>query len=285
MLSHDNLTWDANAFVQFIKDEGVIADLGPDQVYLSYLPLSHIAALLLDFMLAAVSGGSIYFATPDALSGGLLPLLQQTRPTFFFGVPRVWEKIMDAMKAKGAAGSETQKKIAAAAKAVGLARNMGLAESGGQTTGLSCADEVKYLLCKAVVFAKIKATLGLREAEDVFTPHNQRSREHVFPCIPLYSPVPLYSSSLYSRGALKTLHNTGVSRPQVGAFMSQARPRPMHRLRLGRRAPLQGGDALLLVDRHANHRGLRHERDHRLHDVVGLPVKDQARRQEIVEAL
>ena len=69
-------------------------------------------------MLGAVSGGSIYFATPDALSGGLLPLLQQTRPTFFFGVPRVWEKIMDAMKAKGAAGSETQKKIAAAAKAV-----------------------------------------------------------------------------------------------------------------------------------------------------------------------
>ena len=66
---------------------------------------------------------------------------------------------MDAMKAKGAAGSETQKKIAAAAKAVGLARNLGLAESGGKASGLSCADEVKYLLCKAVVFARSRLVL------------------------------------------------------------------------------------------------------------------------------
>ena len=65
----------------------MLADFGPEQVYLSYLPLSHIAALLLDFMFAAVSGGSIYFATPDALSGGLLDCCccsqQQTRPTIF----------------------------------------------------------------------------------------------------------------------------------------------------------------------------------------------------------
>lgn len=161
MLSHDNLTWDARAFVQLAQAEHVVTTFGPEQVFLSYLPLSHIAALLLDFMMGAISGGSIHFATPDALSGGLLPLLQQTRPTFFFGVPRVWEKVMDAMKAKGAAGSDGQKKIAAAAKAIGLARNTGLAESGGRSCGLSCVDELKYMLFKAIVFAKIKKTLGL----------------------------------------------------------------------------------------------------------------------------
>ena len=53
--------------------------LGPEQVFLTYLPLSHIAAQLLDLMMACVSGGTLYFATPDALSGGLLPLLQQAQ--------------------------------------------------------------------------------------------------------------------------------------------------------------------------------------------------------------
>ena len=160
MLSHDCLTWDANAAVDFFTTN-FKHPFGPDQVFLSYLPLSHIAAQVLDFMMAVQSGGCLYFATPDALSGGLLPLLQQTRPTFFFGVPRVWEKVMDAMKAKSAAGSPTQKKIALAAKAVGLARNLGLIESGGVTSGQSCVDTLKYFVFKAIVFKKVKKTLGL----------------------------------------------------------------------------------------------------------------------------
>ena len=105
------------------------------QVFLSYLPLSHIAAMELDVMFHCATGGQIYFATPDALSGGLLPLLQQSRPTFFFAVPRVWEKMMDGIKAKSAENSDTKKKIAIAAKACGLSRNMSLAQTGGESSG------------------------------------------------------------------------------------------------------------------------------------------------------
>ena len=86
-------------------------------------------------MFHCATGGQIYFATPDALSGGLLPLLQQSRPTFFFAVPRVWEKMMDSMKAKSAENSDTKKKIAIAAKACGLSRNMSLAQTGGESSG------------------------------------------------------------------------------------------------------------------------------------------------------
>lgn len=160
MLSHDNLTWDVTAGLEAVwVNQGV--RMGPEQVFLSYLPLSHIAAQVLDLMMACGSGGSICFATPDALSGGLLPLLQQSRPTFFFGVPRVWEKIMDAMKAKSAAGSPLQKKIALAAKQIGLKRNLALAETAGCDTRLSCAEMVKYVLFKALVYGKVKKTLGL----------------------------------------------------------------------------------------------------------------------------
>lgn len=46
MLSHDNLTWDVKAAFQIIREEtGVV--MGTEQVYLSYLPLSHIAAQVL----------------------------------------------------------------------------------------------------------------------------------------------------------------------------------------------------------------------------------------------
>lgn len=160
MLSHDNLTWDVAAGLAGLKrDYGVT--MGPEQVFLSYLPLSHIAAQVLDLMMACGSGGALYFATPDALSGGLLPLLQQTRPTFFFGVPRVWEKMMDAMKAKSAGSSDGQKKIALLAKQVGLLHNQGLAATGGKSAGDGCGGGLKYLLFKAIVYKKVKKTLGL----------------------------------------------------------------------------------------------------------------------------
>jgi len=111
-------------------------------------------------MVACSTGGSIWFATPDALKGGLLPLLQQIRPTFLFGVPRVWEKIMDAMKAKGANNSYLKTKIADWAKNIGLHRNNSLALSGGSSPGFY-SNIGLYWLFNKLVYSKIKNLLGL----------------------------------------------------------------------------------------------------------------------------
>lgn len=43
-------------------------------------------------------GGHLYFANPDALQGSLISTLREVRPTFFLGVPRVWEKIYEEMQ-------------------------------------------------------------------------------------------------------------------------------------------------------------------------------------------
>jgi long-chain-fatty-acid--CoA ligase ACSBG len=60
---------------------------------ISYLPLSHIAAQMLDMHMPMKSGCQVYFAQPDALKGSLGATLKEVRPSTFFGVPRVWEKI------------------------------------------------------------------------------------------------------------------------------------------------------------------------------------------------
>ena len=63
------------------------------QIMITYLPLSHIAAQMLDMHMPMKTGCHIYFAQPDALKGSLGATLKDVRPTVFFGVPRVWEKI------------------------------------------------------------------------------------------------------------------------------------------------------------------------------------------------
>ena len=163
MLSHDNLTWDIQKFISTIFNK-TGKQMGNEQVLLSYLPLSHIAAQMLDFMIGCCTGGSIYFATSDALKGGLLPLLQQVRPTFLFGVPRVWEKIMDAMKEKSVNNNCIKNKIVNCAKYVGLNANNSLANSGGEDKG--CYHKLGiYWLFNKLVYNKIKKLLGLDRCE------------------------------------------------------------------------------------------------------------------------
>jgi len=40
----------------------------------------------------------MFFADPSALQGSLVETLKDVRPTFFFSVPRVWEKIDEKLK-------------------------------------------------------------------------------------------------------------------------------------------------------------------------------------------
>ena len=69
---------------------------------------------------------TVYFANKDALKGGLLKTLLEVRPTRFLGVPRVWEKMAEKMKAVGAEAGYVKRTIASWAKSVGLERHMDL---------------------------------------------------------------------------------------------------------------------------------------------------------------
>jgi long-chain-fatty-acid--CoA ligase ACSBG len=89
MISHDNLCYT----VRYI---GELSNLVPyNERIISYLPLSHIAAQLLDIFIPMHFGATIYFANPDALKGSLNRTMTEVKPTYFLGVPRVWEKIQE----------------------------------------------------------------------------------------------------------------------------------------------------------------------------------------------
>ena len=61
------------------------------------MPLSHVAANIMDLFMATQCLGTVYFANRDALKGTLVSTLKEALPTVFFGVPRVWEKVQEKM--------------------------------------------------------------------------------------------------------------------------------------------------------------------------------------------
>lgn len=67
---------------------------------ISYLPLNHIAAQMIDIYLSTSIGATVTFADKKALKGSLAKTLSHVKPTIFLGVPRVWEKIMEGVQKK-----------------------------------------------------------------------------------------------------------------------------------------------------------------------------------------
>ena len=64
--------------------------------WVSYLPLAHIAERMFSIYTPIYSVGHVHFC-PDAAQ--LVRVVGNVRPTAFFGVPRVWEKIRAGIQA------------------------------------------------------------------------------------------------------------------------------------------------------------------------------------------
>ncbi|XP_040183169.1 long-chain-fatty-acid--CoA ligase ACSBG2 isoform X2 [Rana temporaria] len=159
MLSHDNITWTATAAGKTIH---LREATDQQETVVSYLPLSHIAAQMIDIWLTMKHGGATYFAQPDALKGSLANTLREVRPTAFMGVPRVWEKMQEKMKAVGAKSSTIKRKVATWAKGVGLETNL------KRMSGAS-PQPMKYHVAKKLVFKKVRKALGLDRCSKCYT--------------------------------------------------------------------------------------------------------------------
>ncbi|VTJ68649.1 Hypothetical predicted protein [Marmota monax] len=114
------ITWMAGAVV---RDLELTATPEHQEVVVSYLPLSHIAAQMMDMWVPIKIGAVIYFAESDALKGTLVHTLKEIKPTIFLGVPRIWEKMHDTIKENLAKASSLRKKAFTWAKDTGLKVN------------------------------------------------------------------------------------------------------------------------------------------------------------------
>lgn len=151
LLSHDNCTW---TFKTIIESSQL---LGDNERTVSYLPLSHSAAQQLDIFAAVLSKAEVYFADEKALQGSLVNTLKEARPTFFFGVPRVFEKMEEKIRAIGGNKSGWQKSIAEWAKRVGYKNSFNQLQNRRTT--------FSYSIVKRIIFDKIKEGLGLDQCK------------------------------------------------------------------------------------------------------------------------
>jgi long-chain-fatty-acid--CoA ligase ACSBG len=120
MISHDNITWTTgimvDCYIPFDNNDRCA----------SYLPLSHIAAQVADIHVPMRVGGCTYFCQPDDMKKGTLTnTLKDVEPTYFFGVPRVWEKIQEKMVQIGRDNSSVLKALSSWAKTLGTKHSDG----------------------------------------------------------------------------------------------------------------------------------------------------------------
>eukprot|EP00095_Tigriopus_kingsejongensis_P001784 maker-scaffold225_size250570-snap-gene-1.15 protein:Tk01784 transcript:maker-scaffold225_size250570-snap-gene-1.15-mRNA-1 annotation:"long-chain-fatty-acid-- ligase acsbg2-like isoform 1" len=139
MLSHDNIVYTTQTLMTMYDFKSQA------ETIVSYLPLNHIAAQIIDLWLGLFCESTIHFADKKALKGTLLTTLREARPTRFFGVPRVWEKFMEAISDQEVKESSGYRK-----KIVDYFKEAGVNHYIRGGTGLL------YFLGDGVVYKKIK---------------------------------------------------------------------------------------------------------------------------------
>jgi long-chain acyl-CoA synthetase len=97
--SHNNIMWTLESVQRFwaIQNERLV----------SYLPLAHVAERFTSQWRGIKDGHEVWLCPDPNL---LLPFLVEARPTFFVGVPRVWEKLMAGLQAGIAAEPDEAKR-------------------------------------------------------------------------------------------------------------------------------------------------------------------------------
>jgi long-chain acyl-CoA synthetase len=150
MLSHENLAWTARALL----DVGGKAD---EETSLSYLPLSHIAEQMATIHMPTTGGSTVFFA--ESIEK-LADNLKEARPTMFFGVPRIWEKLHAGVAAKLAEVAGVKKRL------VDWARGVCTEVNARRDRDLPVPRllDAQYRLAHKLVIGKLRAALGFDRA-------------------------------------------------------------------------------------------------------------------------
>jgi len=148
VLTHGNLLSNVEAGLRALP-------LGPDDIFLSFLPLSHVFERTGGQCTALYLGAATYYAeaiekVPDNL--------REVRPTVVLSVPRLYEKMHDRVSARVAGGSAIRRRLFEAAIAAGRERYA--AEREGRRVG--AVLRARSSVYDRLVLRKIREGVGGR---------------------------------------------------------------------------------------------------------------------------
>jgi long-subunit acyl-CoA synthetase (AMP-forming) len=128
---------------------------------ISWLPMAHIAERACSHYLPIMLG---FTTTCCPNPREVVAYLPEVHPTWFFAVPRIWEKLKAAMEAAFAAEQDEARRQATE-WALGVGLKKVRAEQAGEELPPELAEE--YAKADELVLSKIRARLGLDEVESV----------------------------------------------------------------------------------------------------------------------
>jgi long-chain acyl-CoA synthetase len=150
MLSHGNVVSDVLAVLQCVA-------AAPDDVYLSFLPLSHTFERTAGYYLPVASGSTVAFGRSVALLG---EDMRAVRPTILISAPRIYERaylrIQEALAKQGALAQS----LSRLTERVGCRRF--LASQAGAPPRLPLLERLAWAALDKLVAAKIRAQFGGR---------------------------------------------------------------------------------------------------------------------------
>ncbi len=149
-LSHHNIMFAAQAIDEIIP-------FGPGSRVISWLPAAHIAERMAHHYVPIIYAGSIT-ACPNPRE--ILSYLPQVRPTWFFAVPRIWEKLKAGLEAMQAGQPEETRKSVEQAMGAAVQR-VRLRQAGEPVP-----EELEAAAARAdeQMFSKLREMLGLDQA-------------------------------------------------------------------------------------------------------------------------
>ncbi|HEY2575737.1 MAG TPA: AMP-dependent synthetase/ligase [Streptosporangiaceae bacterium] len=149
VVTHHNVLYE-------IDVAGELGTVPEDVRWVSYLPLAHIAERMFSIYLPMRFNGHIHFCRDAATT--LVGTLGEVRPTAFFGVPRIWEKVMAGIQGLIAAQPDPEQR-AAVERAMDTGRRYVESCQYGRTVPDGLAEEFK--LADESVLQPIRSLLGL----------------------------------------------------------------------------------------------------------------------------
>ncbi|MEU4233092.1 AMP-dependent synthetase/ligase [Nonomuraea sp. NPDC026600] len=150
-LTHTNVFYE-------VESTDRITSLPLQGTQISYLTYAHIAERVLSLYLPLVKVSHVYFCTDLANLGATLG---QVKPMMFFGVPRVWEKMMARLLAVLATQPEEQQAAVRRAMAAGVA----YVEAGQYGGTITPEIRAAYEQADSSLLSIIRGMIGFDRAE------------------------------------------------------------------------------------------------------------------------